>query len=586
MWSDPLANPRGSATIDSMSDARKGLGCLVLFALPFAAAGVFLGILTVRMLWTWAETREWQEVPTRILHSELITNTDDDSTTYRVEARYSYEFAGVTFEGERVGLSTGSDNIGSFHEDKYQELSRYRSSGQPFRCYVDPAKPSRAILYRQLRWGLLALMGVFSCLFTGIGVGMIVAALVGRRRVQEAAELAADHPSEPWRWKPEWTDGRIAASGKNQFLLPAIMATFWNLVSTPLLFVIPTEVRDNGNHLALIGLVFPVVGLGLAVWAVRAFIRWQKFGDSVLELSPCPGIIGGPLAGRILTSVNLRPSKGFRLTLSCVNRVTSGSGKNRRTSESVLWQQEKHLQRQLAEFDPTRAEIPVDFQVPFDAAPTEEKSDDNEILWRLEVAAEVPGVDYNSQFEVPVFRTSESREVPAADEYIDSWGAVATPAVDLGEYGIDSELLSTGAHRLTFPAARHKGPAAMLTAFFLIWLGFDYLLVVLDAPLLFPIVWSLFSLLLLWGTLDLWFDQRTVEVHSDRMVLAGGIFGIGQIREIPRTEVAEIKAIRGMQSGNKLFYRIQITTRDDKKHIAATKLDNLSLAREVIERLG
>jgi hypothetical protein len=41
-----------------------------------------------------------------------------------------------------------------------------------------------------------------------------------------------------------------------------------------------------------------------------------------------------------------------------------------------------------------------------------------------------------------------------------------------------------------------------------------------------------------------------------------------------------------MQAGNKLFYRIQITTQDDKQHIAATKLDSLSLARRIIDLLA
>ncbi len=117
-------------------------------------------------------------------------------------------------------------------------------------------------------------------------------------------------------------------------------------------------------------------------------------------------------------------------------------------------------------------------------------------------------------------------------------------------------------------------------------MGFNYLLIHLEAPIFFPILWGLFSALIFLGALDLWFDRRTVEVHSDRLVLAGGIFGLGRSREIQRMEIQEIKPIRGMQSGNKLFYRIQIITRDEKKYIAATKLDNLSLSQAVIERLG
>jgi hypothetical protein len=585
LWWRPLDNLTGSGTIGVVNKSRKGLGCLILFALPFAAAGLLVGFFAGKMLWFWIDVRDWQEVPARVVHTELITNTGDDSTTYDVRAKYLYEFRGATYEGERVGLSTGSDNIGSFHQDAHRELSHYQTSGETFRCYVNPRHPSDAVLYRDLRWGLFALMGVFATIFTGVGVGLIIAGIWGNRRLGDEGKRVTDNPAEPWRWKEDWADGRITATGRAQFLLPGIMAVFWNLISVPLLFLVPEEVRDNGNYLALLGLIFPLVGLGLAIWAIRSFIRWKKFGDSVFEMSTFPGVIGGPVAGRVLTSVNVKAAAGYRLTLSCINRVTRGSGKNRSTRESILWQQDSHLQRESAEFDSTRSEIPVDFQIPFDASPTEERSEDDETLWRLQVEAEVPGVDYSSQFDVPVFRTAESREAQALADPSDVWGAEEPPPIDLAQHGIDSELLSTGARRLTFRAARHKGPAFMLTGFLILWLGFNYLLIHLEAPIFFPILWGFFSVLIFLGALDLWFDRRIIEVHSDRLVLSGGIFGLGRTREIQRTEIREIKAIRGMQSGNKLFYRIQIITQDEKKHIAATKLDNLSLAKEVIGRL-
>jgi hypothetical protein len=40
-------------------------------------------------------------------------------------------------------------------------------------------------------------------------------------------------------------------------------------------FFLPAELA-KGNRLALIGLIFPFVGVGLLVWAVRATLRWRK----------------------------------------------------------------------------------------------------------------------------------------------------------------------------------------------------------------------------------------------------------------------------------------------------------------------
>ncbi len=558
---------------------------MVLFGLPFAAAGLVVLFLAAKMLWLWVEARAWQEVPARIVSTNLEIHTGD-STTYEVEARYRYDIEGVTYESTRVGFQSGADNIGSYQQETYEELTRVRESGEPFRCYVDPDDPHRAVLFRDMRWGLFAFMFAFGGVFAGVGLGLIAAVLWASRTTADRDTRQEQNPQAPWLWKPEWSDGRIEATGKAQFLFPAFFALFWNLISTPLFFFLPKEILEKRNYPALFALVFPLIGVGLMIWAGRAFLRWRKFGDSVFEMSSMPGVIGGRLAGRVLTSVPLAPAEGFVLTLSSIHRVTSGSGDNRSTREEVLWQSEKVLGREAAAWDPGRSEIPVEFRIPYDLPPTEERSDDDEILWRLEVRAEVPGVDYGVQFEVPVFKTADSRPDPEPTVAPESWGAEPVAALDLAAFGIESELLSTGARRLTFRAARHKGPALALTGFLLVWLGFNYLLIRLAAPIFFPILWTVFSLLIFFGVLDLWFERRSIEVHPDRLVLSGGLFGLGRSRGIDRTQIGEIEAIRGMQSGNKLYYRIQITTVDDKKHVAATKLDNLSLARQVIERLS
>ena len=88
-----------------------------------------------------------------------------------------------------------------------------------------------------------------------------------------------------------------------------------------------------------------------------------------------------------------------------------------------------------------------------------------------------------------------------------------------------------------------------------------------------------------WAVLDLWLDRRRVEVRPDRLLLSGGILGRGKTQEIPRTQIAAIRPIRGMQAGNKLYYRIEVSTQDGKKHMAASKLGGLTLARQVVEEI-
>jgi hypothetical protein len=569
-----------------MTKTTRGLGCLVLFALPFAGAGLFVMFLGVRMVWGWYEASSWVETPARIIQTDLEVNSDSDGSTYKAVASYEYTWEGRTHVGRRVSLSPGADNIGSFHQDKQAELARYRESGESFRCFVDPDEPSNSILYREMRLGMFSFLILFGGVFAGVGLGLMGAGFWGKRRVQEEERLESQHPEDPWRWKPEWADGRIRASGRAGFVMPGIMALFWNLVSLPLLFVLPEEIFEKGNRAALLGFIFPLVGLGLLVWAGRAFVRWKKYGDSVFEMSSLPGIVGGKLEGRILTSVAIDTASGFELTLNCVHRVTKGSGDSRSTTESILWQQQQHLERELLDYDPTRSSIPVLFGIPYDAEPTEERSDDDEILWRLEVEAETPGIDYAAKFQVPVFKTADSQaDFELEDSAQASHLSAQDPIALLATEGIRKEFLPTGGYALHFPAARHKGAALGMTSFFVVWTAITVFLFISDAPLLFPIAFGLFDLLMLWAVLDIWLERRRVEVRPDRLLLSGGIFGPGKTREIPRPHITAIRPIRGMQAGNKLYYRIEVTTQDGKKHLAASKLGGLTLARQVVEEM-
>ncbi len=126
----------------------------------------------------------------------------------------------------------------------------------------------------------------------------------------------------------------------------------------------------------------------------------------------------------------------------------------------------------------------------------------------------------------------------------------------------------------------------MLTLFTLLWTGFTALLIHLDAGCLFPVIFGFFNLLLLLGVLDLWLEKRRVECRPEELVLSGGILGLGKTRRIPRSAITSIRPVRGMQSGKKLFYRVVVETSDGKSHLAATKLENLSVARKVIEEMS
>ena len=128
---------------------------------------------------------------------------------------------------------------------------------------------------------------------------------------------------------------------------------------------------------------------------------------------------------------------------------------------------------------------------------------DNRVVWKLVVAADVPGVDYHAEFEVPVFETEES----AKDFKITEDPSVERVVPELGkkleQAGIRVELLPAG-KRLVFPMARSLGPAIGLTVFFGVWTAIVVGLHFSDAPRIFPWVFGFFDALIFLGVVDLW----------------------------------------------------------------------------------
>lgn len=564
-----------------------GAGCLILFALPFAGVGIFMGGWAAKTLWDYAGMRAWQEVPCTVLETKLESHSDSDGgTTYEATARYRYTFDGRQYTGTRVALDSGADNIGSFQRDAHEELKRHRDQGRPFRCFVNPADPAESVLYRELRFGLLAFKMLFALIFGGVGFGLLVGSVFAGHKAAAEKQLTAAHPEEPWLWKEEWATGRIKSSSKTMMRVALVFALVWNLVSAPLLFFLPREILEKENYLALLGLLFPLVGAGLIVWAVWAVLRWRKYGESVFEMATTPGVLGGSLAGVVRANKPLDPREGFRLVLSCIEKRTTGTGKNRSTTTTTLWQDERVIGRTLSAPGQPAA-VPVAFALPYDQPPSTTESGRREVTWRLEVSAAVPGIDYSASFDVPVFQTEESRAGFRLDEdLIADYAVRHDPEQEFRRTGVIRVPAPAGwGDRFIFPMFRNPGAVLALGLFTLLWAGVCVGLFYSDAPRLFPIVFSLFGLLLILGFLDVAFYRSVVDVFRDGINVRSGLFGLGRLKRIDAADLADLKPVRGMQAGSRLYYGVAAVTNGGKKITLGKRLPTKQAAELVIEQM-
>jgi len=401
---------------------------------------------------------------------------------------------------------------------------------------------------------------VVGVVFTAVGAGVALLAHHVRRRALEREALRRRHPVEPWMWREDWARREIVGSGRVMRLVAWTFAGAWNALCWPLLPKILSEVRDEPG-VAAFALLFPAVGLGLGVWAVRETLRHRRHGRLVFRPATLPGVIGGMLEGEVHLSHALVPEEGCELRLDCVERVRSGGDSSH---ERILWQEKDHVAAHRVRPGPRGSAVPVGFRIPWGETPTQ-TTGRQPVFWRLTLSARLPGPDLSSHFEVPVFVTADSDEALT--------GSGATPqeveAAGDGRGGLPGskvgvQMLPAGGVALRFGPARNPGVAAVVTAVAVVWTGIVLLLPHLDAPLLFPVVFGLFDLLLLFAVLDLWTGTTRVRVDGGALEIRRRILGVGWTKRAEARRVEGFEARVGMQSGRRVFYALRARLHDGR----------------------
>lgn len=409
-------------------------------------------------------------------------------------------------------------------------------------------------------WFLL----LFGLVFSGVGFGLIFAALYGGKFAQRQQRLQVEHPAEPWLWQADWAQGRANSKTRSNMLGGWVFAIFWNAISMPVAFlVLPAAAKQKGP-IAYLGLVFPIVGVFLLIYAIRRTISFLEFGNTYFEMTTLPGVVGRELKGQIQARFPHSPDHGIHLRLSCVHRVTTGSGNSRSTTENIVWRDDADLSPGQLCPGPTGTTIPVSFRIPLDAQPTEKRAPQDAFVWILEALADVPGVNYHDVFEVPVFRTQQTPTQAEAEKFAPP---VPPQSVTRPE-GVTIEVRQTAeGTEFYFPAARNKNFAASTTMFMLIFSLITFFLIH-RAPFIFPLAFGFFALLLLYITVQLWLGTTRVVMGSGGVTLQAGLLGGGKVRKIALSEIASISdRITSQQGGGTgiPYYDIELTLRDGKK---------------------
>jgi len=120
--------------------------------LPTISIGHIPGVYPLK----WWNARTWESVPATVSWAKLREQENDGRTTFRTEARYSYQWGNQIYRGRNVSFSAGSDNVGSFQQDTYGLLKQHLKNNTSATVWVNPRKPGESVMFRNIRINWLA----------------------------------------------------------------------------------------------------------------------------------------------------------------------------------------------------------------------------------------------------------------------------------------------------------------------------------------------------------------------------------------------------------------------------------------------
>src|SRR5216684_1305477 len=402
---------------------------------------------------------------------------------------------------------------------------------------------------------------LFGSVFVCVGGAFIYAAIRGYGLMKQQAAREEANPLSPWLWRTDWALRRAESQNKKSEILFWVLAILCNMITLPFLFgMVPNFIRTGDPRVFLL-LGLNLLGAILIVKAARTTMRHRRFGDTYFEFDALPFSPGERVSGGIHLKFDARAEHGIDLRLTCVRKISSASGDSRSTSQVVLWQADKNVPVEAVGPGPLGRAIPVDFSPPPGSLFTNHDNPNDQVLWLLHAQADVPGVDYSDDFEIPVFRgAASSATVSDFGKGIttgaDSFGFPAPQPsdVDSGEVSQPAQTkvvvsMGSGGTEFYFPAFRNPGRALILLLVTVIWSGVVFALYKTPAPILFFIVFGLCDLLLIVGTLHVALGSARISVRSGEILSHRGIFGIGLTRQIPVSDVGSIVPVVSMQQG-------------------------------------
>jgi hypothetical protein len=440
---------------------------------------------------------------------------------------------------------------------------------------------------------------VFASAFTIIGGGLIFGSLYGYSRMKKQSEIELAHPGSPWLWRLDWAARRVESKNKASAIGWWVVAVLVNMISLPASMGGISQGLNTHDPKFVFPVAFELIGLIVLFGAIRATIRFERFGKTYFEMTSLPFSPGSRLAGAIHVQLDTDAALGVDLKLGCIRRVMTGSGDHRSTQQVPLWEDTKNVPATSLIRGPLDTVIPVEFGLPADAFQTDHDNPNDQVVWMLKAKADVPGVDYSDEFELPVFRTSSSPSAAAISTGGTQIRSFAQTTTTSGEVSVEvSEPLhhrviiddSPEGLQFNFRAGRNVARTVLVVSLAVAVSALLYaMLRIKPQPpkFIFAMVGVLDFILVL-VAIRAALSTTRITVGNGVISWRRSIFGMGKSHELQISDVESILAFTSVQqasSSGDALYSLRLKSKSGKNYTLVDDIESRQEARWIISKI-
>ena len=353
-------------------------------------AGVSYWLLIHPLIKTY-QAKSWVETPCRIISAQVGSHSSDDGTTYSIDITYQYQFNGATYTADRYDFIGGSS---SGHQGKQEVVTRYKQMPNPV-CFVNPQKPTEAVLMRKLT--LKNAIGLFPLIFVAAGLFVMINALKQKKhkgmKWLPKMKAADDEPAEneyafagqTFNTSQNSITLKPESSPLGKLIAVIFFCLFWNGIVSVFVNEAFQAYKSGSPEWGLTLFMVPFVLIGL-VLVGAVFYQLLALFNPRYTLTLTPGRLHPGIAAAIEWNVRGKASRIDTLTIKLLGKEEARYqvGTNTRTASNTFFEMDIYETHDYHEIVAGQ----IGFAIPEDTMHSFE-ADSNKIIWSINVHGDI-----------------------------------------------------------------------------------------------------------------------------------------------------------------------------------------------------